>query len=75
MASTREGANIAPKGDPRTFPWCQITLDKPNSTGVVGYSVCMIDQDDNEIGGSWAGTFYDSNRVIDYDAFYVQITP
>jgi hypothetical protein len=27
---------------PRTWPWCQITLGAPHSTGLYAYSICII---------------------------------
>jgi hypothetical protein len=76
FASTYQGAATAqPPGGPRTFPWCQITLPVPDSVGAVGYSVCMIDDTQNQTGGSALGVFYNNNRVLDKDPFYVWITP
>jgi hypothetical protein len=73
FASTYQGAAFT-GGGPRTFDWCQVDIGQPGSTGESGYSVCMIDADQNSGGGSALGSFYGDNRVIDHDAFYVSIT-
>ncbi len=77
FATTYEGAFIETSdydAGPRTWPWCQVTLGAPNSTGPFGYSVCMINASDNSNGGNALGLFYYYNRVIDDDTFYVSIT-
>jgi len=83
FASSLEGAWTSPYKvstlpgtyGPRTFPWCGITLPEPNSTGLKGYSACMIDGWQNSVGGGEVGTFYDRDRVLPGDNFYVRITP
>lgn len=73
FASTSEGAYTG-GGTARTFPWCQITLSAPDSTGPVGYSVCMINLDENNYAGSVLNNvLYAPMRVIDADPFYVHI--
>jgi len=73
FASTNQGAATqVPRGPARTFPYCQI--NEPPGSGPVGYSVCMIDEIQNSVGGSVLGSFYNSNRVLDQDQFYVWIT-
>ncbi|GAA4605901.1 hypothetical protein GCM10023107_73880 [Actinoplanes octamycinicus] len=72
--STIEGASTAvPQGVARTFNWC--TIPEPiGTTGPTGYSVCMIDARQNSNGGSALNTgLYQSERVIDGDAFYIEI--
>ena len=73
--STYEGA-FTGGGDPRTYPYCGIVLPQASSTGLNGYSICMISAPDNEKGGSalQRGTYVPS-RVINGDAFWVTITP
>lgn len=61
-------------GTARTWPWCQVTLAAPNSTGPVGYSVCMINNDQNTYAGSVLNNvLYTPMRVIDADPFHVHI--
>ena len=40
----------------------------------LGCSVCMIDETQNRMGGSALGTFYLNNRIINYDAFWLDVT-
>ncbi|MGX1776639.1 NucA/NucB deoxyribonuclease domain-containing protein [Nocardia brasiliensis] len=69
FASTKEGANSAPNSG-RTFnPQCHVP--DLNGSTATGWSVCMIDDPQNRLAGSWLGSFYGSNRVIDNDSFYV----
>jgi hypothetical protein len=71
--STYQGAYTAdPRGPARTFDWCQV--NEPAGTGPVGYSVCMIDADQNNRGASALGQFYIDERVLDRDGFRVGIT-
>jgi hypothetical protein len=72
FASSQQGAYLS-GGGPRTFSYCQISL-QDQSTGSQGYSVCMIDADQNSGGGRALLQFYNANRVIDSDPFYVWIT-
>lgn len=73
FASTYEGAALS-GGGPRTQSWCQVTLSGPPSTGAAGYSVCMIDATQNSAAGSLLNSvLYAPFRVIDADAFYVEI--
>lgn len=73
FASTYEGAALS-GGGARTFSWCQVTLTNPPSTGSLGYSVCMIDAGENSAAGSLLNSvLYVPSRVIDGDAFVVQI--
>ena len=75
FASTYQGAAFATAG-PRTFPGCSIALSNPGPpTGSVGYSVCMINANQNSQGGSALNSrVYVPDRVINGDAFYVDIT-
>ena len=69
FASTREGA--ASGGPGRTFnPNCHVP-DLQSSGSSTGYSVCMIDASQNNLGGSKLGVFYGQGRYIDGDAFFV----
>lgn len=61
FASTREGASSA-RAFGRTFPGCRINLGKESSTGIVGFSVCMIDKADN----SGAGTALSNSLYVPY---------
>ena len=73
FASTYEGAALS-GGGPRTQGWCQVTLNGTPSTGALGYSVCMIDAAENSQAGSLMNSvLFVPMRVIDSDAFYVQI--
>jgi hypothetical protein len=69
FASTKEGAAYT-SGGPRTNnPACHI----PDvTTPGTGYSVCMINAQQNNLAGSFLGAFYGFNRVINADAFYVR---
>jgi hypothetical protein len=73
--STYEGAATAqPRGTARTFDWCDLKPPEPTGvTGPTGYSVCMIDARQNSRGGGQLQRFYNSARVIDHDAFYVEV--
>ena len=73
FASTYEGAALS-GGLARTQSWCQVSLVNPPSTGSAGYSVCMIDVAENRAAGSLLNSvLFVPSRVIDGDAFYVQI--
>ncbi len=70
FASTMEGANSDPTFG-RTFnPECPVP-DLGASGVSTGYSVCMIDADENSLAGSWLGRFYGDSRVIQGDAFFL----
>jgi hypothetical protein len=72
--STYEGAATAnPPGTARTHSWCEIPKEKTGITGPTGYSVCMINATQNSRGGGQLLRFYNNARVIDHDAFYVEI--
>jgi hypothetical protein len=72
FASTHQGAYLS-GGGPRTFPYCLIVLTQ-QSTGSTGYSVCMLDANENSGAGNALGQFYLNNRIIEGDAFRVWIT-
>ncbi|MGB3675908.1 MAG: hypothetical protein WA988_15865, partial [Candidatus Nanopelagicales bacterium] len=73
FASTTEGA--ASGGPGRSFnPNCHVNDFPAPVTAPTGYSVCMIDAAQNKRGGTYLGTFYGSQRVINQDAFYVQVS-
>jgi len=76
VASSYEGASTTPNPGPaRTFSDCSIPGVPTTTTGLAGYSVCMINARQNSLGGSALNTdFYLKARVIDNDAFYVQIS-
>ena len=72
--SSYEGASTTPNPGPaRTFDWCSIS-EPTGVTGPNGYSACMIDAWQNSVGGSALGDFYDDNRVLDKDPFFIEIT-
>ncbi len=74
FASTYQGA-VNSGGGPRTYSWCQMTLPGPSSTGPLGYSVCMIDANENSLAGSSMNTvLFMGQRVMEGDPFYVQIS-
>jgi len=75
--STYQGA-AQTTGSARTFSWCDMDPAWNVPTGVTGpdgWSSCMIDKADNRNGGAALGAFYSSNRVLDKDPFWVEITP
>lgn len=72
FASTYEGAWTG-GGAARTQAGCYYIIVNP-STGSSGYSVCSVDGPQNSAAGSDLNGFYLRNRVIDRDAFKVQIT-
>ena len=73
FASTYQGAFLS-GGAARTFSFCQVSLPNPPSTGPVGYSVCMIDAAENsEAGSALNSVLFVPYRILDGDAFYVDI--
>jgi hypothetical protein len=58
----------------RTFNWCQISQLPTGVTGP-GYSACMIPLSENSSGGASLLGFYNAERVLDEDAFYVEVVP
>lgn len=62
--STKEGAYIG-GSTARTHPWSSIALRATTtpSTGSAGYSICMINQKQNETAGTLLGQFYLTNRI------------
>ena len=74
FASTFQGAFFT-DGGPRTFQDCGITLGQPSSTGVDGYSVCMIDAGQNSGGGSSLTAQQRQYRVLIQDQYLVEIVP
>lgn len=79
FASTFEGGRVnGPQsgGTARTFdPQCNIydTAITPGGTGSTGYSVCLIDANQNSRAGALLGWFYAKNRVAEGDQFYVEV--
>ena len=74
FASTYEGAASAPGGG-RTFDWCQFPTLPVGVVGPSGYSACMIDELLNSSAGNVLNTnLYKQFRVIEGDAFFVEIT-
>lgn len=55
---------------------CHIRVEDPADPwgGNIGYTVCMINEEQNTRGGRALQTFYYQNRVIDGDPFYVNLT-
>ena len=73
FASTYEGAALS-GGGPRTQSWCQVPLSGPPSTGPAGYSVCTINAAENSQAGSLLNSvLYSPYRVIDGDAFHINV--
>ncbi|MFF1388110.1 NucA/NucB deoxyribonuclease domain-containing protein [Rhodococcus erythropolis] len=70
FASTAEGS-ATNAGNGRTHPGCFVP-DLSSGSGANGYSVCMIDDDQNKHSGSLLGSFYGKNRVLDQDPFFVK---
>ncbi len=50
-----------------------VVATDPDKVGTAGFSHRMINAQDNTGGGRLLGTFYRENRVLDNDAFYVEI--
>jgi hypothetical protein len=85
FASTREGASSGGAG--RTFQWCGVdqwwwpdgvtdygaTRDYPDGVSGVGWSFCMVDAGENSGAGNDLQTFYQGNRVLDGEEFFVEI--
>ena len=71
FASTYEGAFLG-GGTARTHSWCKVTLQSAPSTGSAGYSICMINLNQNRSAGALSLTFFNAERVRDGDAFYVR---
>jgi len=74
FASTREGGSLS-GGTVRTFSGCSIPGDPVNVTGPTGFSRCMVSGKQNSLAGSQLGSFYYSQRVINYDEFIVAVLP
>ncbi len=73
FASTREGAGTG-GGTARTFDYCLVTLANPSSTGPTGFSVCMIDENENSSAGSaLQSALLVPFRIIDGDAYFVDV--
>jgi hypothetical protein len=72
FGSTYEGA-AAETGTARTFAWCQISLEDPPSSGGDGFSICMVPDGENSGAGGKLGVFYTAERVLDGDAFFVDV--
>jgi hypothetical protein len=73
FASTNEGAARYGPDDGRTFFDCS-RPDLPEAvTGAGGWSACMINEVDNSTAGADLGVFYEDNRVIDGDEFFVEV--
>ncbi|MGW7283731.1 NucA/NucB deoxyribonuclease domain-containing protein [Streptomyces sp. NPDC054844] len=71
FASTHEGAASNPLLG-RTFEWCQISA-LPSRTGP-GWSACMIPAAENTAAGrDDLRLFYNENRILEKDPFYVWI--
>lgn len=75
MASTVQGAaNVSiPWWGQRVYAGCQMGPPSGGS-GPDGWSACFIDKDDNSLGGSLLGAFYESgNRILNQEAFFVAV--
>ncbi|MFK4101503.1 hypothetical protein ACI2L1_15760 [Streptomyces sp. NPDC019531] len=74
--STWQGAftSATPPNPGRTFDWCQISALPQGVTGPNGWSACMIPATENSNAGSQdLRVFYNDNRVIEQDPFFVWI--
>lgn len=74
FASTWEGAYTGNHPFGRTFDGCQLDdwLNvRTYNDGGLGFSSCMIVKLDNSNGGTELGEFYNNQRVIDGDKFWV----
>ncbi|WP_181447654.1 MULTISPECIES: hypothetical protein [unclassified Rhodococcus (in: high G+C Gram-positive bacteria)] len=75
FASTGEGGASAASqpNSGRTYPGCGIKVVGTTARGWPGYSVCMIPKEQNSRAGSLAGWFYAKQRIMDGDAFWVNV--
>jgi hypothetical protein len=74
--STWQGAftSATPPNPGRTFDWCQISALPQGVTGPNGWSACMIPATENSNAGLLdLRVFYNDNRVIEQDPFFVWI--
>lgn len=74
-ASTYQGASTGGSGTARTFSWCSLPSTPTGVTGPSGWSRCMIDAMQNEVGGSELGSFFLSDRVLKDDLYQTWIAP
>ncbi|GLW11757.1 hypothetical protein Misp01_68850 [Microtetraspora sp. NBRC 13810] len=74
FASSNQGASLS-GGPGRTFGYCEVAPLPQGVTGPTGYSSCMINASQNSGGGTWLGTVYRQNRILQNDPFYVWIKP
>jgi hypothetical protein len=71
FASTVEGAASNPDAG-RTMPWCQIDW-LPSYVDSAAWSACILDNWENVGVGSDLGQYYQDNRIIDGDRFFVEV--
>lgn len=75
FASTAEGAAASGPAAGRTFDFCQYPGLPVGSIGPIGWSACMVPEAENSNAGSvLESTLFRPFRVIDGDAFWVDIT-
>ncbi len=55
------------------YPFASTYEGAFNQTSTSGWSVRGIDDGDNSAGGSLIGAFYQTQRILDRDKFYVQV--
>ncbi|WP_172421921.1 LGFP repeat-containing protein [Enemella evansiae] len=68
--SSYQGAAENP-GPARSFPWCGLTDSV--RTGSSGFSRCLINSAQNQLGGSWLNAYlYVGERVVDKEPFVVR---
>jgi hypothetical protein len=72
FAATNQGAWKAGTTEWRTFSWCNIHPTRYD-TGATGFSRCLIDGDQNSLGGTQLLAFWTKNRVLDADEFRIKV--
>jgi hypothetical protein len=73
--STKQGGATQPPGTGRTHDWCSIPQLPTGVSNMAGWSSCMITTSHNRQGGLHIQSFYNSERVIEDDPFYVKVEP
>ncbi|WP_177287632.1 hypothetical protein [Actinomadura madurae] len=75
LAAEAVGEATQPPGTGRTHDWCSITQLPTGVSNAAGWSSCMITTSHNRQGGIHIRNFYNSERVLEDDPFYVKVEP